>query len=77
MVPDEWAWALAPRGRIYRLPRRSAGHDGARPYCTAVVDPLVLPPKELELEDVERYYPADHYLLIDDKVRWTEPLKAA
>ena len=25
--------------------------------------------KELELEDVERRYPADHYVLIDDKVR--------
>jgi len=25
--------------------------------------------KELELEDVERRYPADHYILIDDKLR--------
>ena len=25
--------------------------------------------KEVELEDVERRYPADHYFLIDDKLR--------
>ena len=30
---------------------------------------LIYVHKELELEDVERRYPADHYLLVDDKLR--------
>jgi FMN phosphatase YigB (HAD superfamily) len=30
---------------------------------------LIYVHKELELEDVERRYPADHYVMIDDKVR--------
>lgn len=33
--------------------------------------------KEKELEDVERRYPADHYVLIDDKVRILTAIKAA
>jgi len=32
-------------------------------------DVLIYIHKELELEDVERCYPADHYVVIDDKVR--------
>ena len=32
--------------------------------------------KEQELEDVERRYPADHYVMIDDKVRILAALKA-
>lgn len=31
--------------------------------------------KELELEDVERRYPADHYVMVDDKVRILTALK--
>jgi hypothetical protein len=31
--------------------------------------------KECELEDVERRYPADHYVLIDDKVRILDAVK--
>ena len=31
--------------------------------------------KELELEDVERRYPADHYVLVDDKVRILTAIK--
>src|SRR5581483_10171089 len=30
---------------------------------------LIYVHKEFELEDVELHYPADHYVLIDDKVR--------
>jgi FMN phosphatase YigB (HAD superfamily) len=33
--------------------------------------------KEQELDDVERRYPADHYVLIDDKVRILAAIKAA
>lgn len=33
--------------------------------------------KELELEDVERRYPADHYVLIDDKLRILTAVKRA
>lgn len=33
--------------------------------------------KERELDDVERRYPADHYVMIDDKVRILAALKAA
>lgn len=36
---------------------------------------LVCIHKELELEDVERRYPADHYLLVDDKVRILSAVK--
>ena len=32
---------------------------------------LIYVHKELELADVERRYPADHYVLIDDKVRFS------
>jgi FMN phosphatase YigB (HAD superfamily) len=32
--------------------------------------------KEQELEDVERRYPADHYVLVDDKVRILAAIKA-
>ncbi|HEY6200083.1 MAG TPA: HAD family hydrolase [Candidatus Binatia bacterium] len=32
-------------------------------------DVLIYIHKEIELEDVERRYPADHYVLIDDKIR--------
>ncbi len=31
--------------------------------------------KELELEDVERRYPADHYVMVDDKVRILTAMK--
>ena len=33
--------------------------------------------KELELEDVERRYPADHYVLVDDKLRILTSVKRA
>jgi len=33
--------------------------------------------KEEELDDVERRYPADHYILIDDKPRILTAVKAA
>lgn len=33
--------------------------------------------KEHELEDVERRYPADHYVLVDDKVRILDAVKSA
>ena len=33
--------------------------------------------KELELDDVERFYPAKHYVLIDDKLRILETVKRA
>lgn len=31
--------------------------------------------KELELDDVERRYPADHYVIVDDKLRILEDIK--
>jgi len=43
--------------------RRSGLYDA---FAGAV---LVYVHKELELEDVARRYPADHYILVDDKVR--------
>ena len=33
--------------------------------------------KERELEDIERRYPADHYVLVDDKVRLLTVIKLA
>lgn len=36
---------------------------------------LIYVHKELELEDVERRYPADHYVLVDDKVRILDAVK--
>ena len=32
--------------------------------------------KELELKDVEQRYPADHYVLVDDKLRILTAVKA-
>jgi hypothetical protein len=32
--------------------------------------------KEHELDDVERRYPADHYVLVDDKIRILSAVKA-
>jgi FMN phosphatase YigB (HAD superfamily) len=43
--------------------RRSGLYDA---FAGAV---LIYVHKELELEDVARRYPADHYILVDDKVR--------
>ncbi len=43
--------------------RRSGLYDA---FAGAV---LIYVHKELELDDVERRYPADHYVLVDDKVR--------
>ncbi len=40
-------------------------------------DVLVYIHKELELEDVERRYPAEHYALVDDKVRILAAVKEA
>lgn len=37
---------------------------------------LIYVHKELELEDVERRYPADHYVMIDDKLRLLDAFKA-
>lgn len=36
---------------------------------------LIYVHKELELDDVERRYPADHYVLVDDKVRILDAVK--
>jgi FMN phosphatase YigB (HAD superfamily) len=36
---------------------------------------LIYVHKELELEDVEQRYPADHYVLVDDKVRILDAVK--
>jgi FMN phosphatase YigB (HAD superfamily) len=36
---------------------------------------LIYVHKELELDDVERRYPAEHYLLVDDKVRILDAVK--
>src|SRR5690348_17820949 len=38
---------------------------------------LIYVHKERELDDVERRFPADHYVLIDDKVRILSAVKAA
>jgi FMN phosphatase YigB (HAD superfamily) len=38
---------------------------------------LIYVHKELELEDVERRYPADHYVMVDDKLRILTAMKAA
>jgi FMN phosphatase YigB (HAD superfamily) len=37
---------------------------------------LIYVHKEQELDDVQRFYPADHYVLIDDKVRILSAVKA-
>jgi FMN phosphatase YigB (HAD superfamily) len=37
---------------------------------------LIYVHKELELEDVERRYPADHYVVVDDKLRLLTAIKA-
>src|SRR5262245_65479380 len=36
---------------------------------------LIYVHKEQELDDVERLYPSDHYVLIDDKLRILDPVK--
>ena len=36
---------------------------------------LIYVHKELELDDVERRFPADHYVMVDDKVRILTALK--
>jgi hypothetical protein len=38
---------------------------------------LIYVHKERELDDVRRFYPADHYVLIDDKLRILSAVKAA
>ena len=38
---------------------------------------LIYVHKELELEDVERRFPADHYVLVDDKLRLLAAFKSA
>jgi FMN phosphatase YigB (HAD superfamily) len=38
---------------------------------------LIYVHKEQELDDVRRFYPADHYVLIDDKLRILSAVKAA
>jgi FMN phosphatase YigB (HAD superfamily) len=38
---------------------------------------LIYVHKELELADVERRYPADHYVMVDDKLRILTAMKAA
>lgn len=40
-------------------------------------DVLIYVHKERELDDVERRYPADHYVLVDDKIRILSAVKAA
>ncbi len=51
--------------------RRSGLYDA---FAGAV---LIYVHKELELEDVRRRYPADHYVLVDDKVRILAAVKQA
>jgi FMN phosphatase YigB (HAD superfamily) len=51
--------------------RRSGLHDA---FEGAV---LIYVHKELELDDVEQRYPADHYVLVDDKVRILTAVKRA
>jgi hypothetical protein len=36
---------------------------------------LVYVHKEHELDDVERHYPADHYVVVDDKLRILDAIK--
>ena len=43
----------------------------------AVDDVLIYVHKERELDDVERRYPADHYVLVDDKLRVLTAVKRA
>ena len=38
---------------------------------------LIYVHKELELEDVEQRFPAEHYVMIDDKLRILEAIKKA
>jgi hypothetical protein len=38
---------------------------------------LIYVHKEEELDDVKEFYPADHYVLIDDKLRILSAVKAA
>jgi hypothetical protein len=38
-------------------------------------DVLVYVHKEHELDDVERRYPADHYVIVDDKIRILDAIK--
>src|SRR5688572_19963074 len=38
---------------------------------------LIYVHKELEIEDVERRFPADHYVIVDDKLRLLAAFKAA
>src|SRR5205823_14976993 len=38
---------------------------------------LIYVHKELELDDVERRYPAEHYVLVDDKLRILTAIKKA
>ena len=38
-------------------------------------DVLVYVHKEHELDDVERRYPADHYVIVDDKLRILDAIK--
>ena len=40
-------------------------------------DVLIYVHKEQELDDVERRYPAEHYVMIDDKVRILTAIKEA
>jgi FMN phosphatase YigB (HAD superfamily) len=40
-------------------------------------DVLVYVHKERELDDVERRYPADHYIIVDDKLRILDAIKRA
>ena len=51
--------------------RRSGLYDG---FDGAV---LIYVHKESELEDIARRYPADHYVLVDDKLRILSAIKAA
>ena len=47
-------------------------HDGER-YLPACLEALT----ELELDDVENRYPAEHYVLVDDKLRILNAVKKA
>ena len=61
-----WKHVILSDGDVVFQPHkvwRSGLHDA---FDGAV---LIYVHKELELEDVARRYPADHYVLVDDKVR--------
>ena len=59
---------------------RASGAGNCGPFAQSVIDAvdgniLIYVHKEQELADVERRYPAEHYVLVDDKVRILTAIK--